>query len=185
MVQDIYKEVEELMKKALEALRKDLASIRTGRANAALLDGIRVSYYGKPSPINQVANISIPESKLIIIQPWDQTMLTEIEKAILKSDLGLVPTNDGKVLKIPIPELTEERRHELVKVVHKVAEKEKISIRNVRRDGNEKIISLQKEKKITEDEKHKAQTEIQKMTDKYIERLESMVKSKENEILKF
>ena len=185
MIQDIYKEVEELMKKALEALHKDLASIRTGRANVALLDGIRVSYYGNPSPLNQVANISVPESRLIIIQPWDLTMLVEIEKAILKSDLGLVPTNDGKVLKVPIPELTEERRHELAKVVHKVAEKEKISIRNVRRDGNEKITSLQKEKKITEDDKRKAQNEIQKMTDKYIEKLESMVKSKEEEILKF
>ena len=185
MIQDIYKEVEELMKKALEALRKDLASIRTGRANVALFDGLRVSYYGNPSPLNQVANISVPESRLIIIQPWDLTMLAEIEKTILKSDLGLVPTNDGKVLKVPIPELTEERRHELAKVVHKVAEKEKISIRNVRRDGNEKITSLQKEKKITEDDKRKAQNEIQKMTDKYIEKLESMVKSKEEEILKF
>ena len=185
MIQEVYKEVEELMKKALAALHRDFATIRTGRANVSLLDGIRVNYYGNLTPVNQVATISIPDNKLIVIQPWDIKILGEIERAILKSDLGLVPNNDGKVLKLPIPELTEERRHELVKAVHKIAEKEKVSIRNARRDGNEKLKILQKEKKITEDEMHKSQNDIQKLTDKYIEKLDLVLKSKEEEILKF
>ena len=185
MIQEVYKEVEELMKKALAALHRDFATIRTGRANVSLLDGIRVNYYGNLTPVNQVATISIPDNKLIVIQPWDTKILGEIEKAILKSDLGLVPNNDGKVLKLPIPELTEQRRHELVKAVHKIAEKEKVSIRNARRDGNEKLKILQKEKKITEDEMHKSQNDIQKLTDKYIEKLDLVLKSKEEEILKF
>jgi len=185
MTQEVYKEVEENMKKALNALHREFATVRTGRASTSLLDGIKVNYYGNPTPINQVATISVPESRLIVVQPWDPSVIGEIEKAILKSDLGLVPNNDGKVLKIPIPELTEERRHELVKVVHKIAEREKIAIRNARRDGNEKIKSLQKDKKIPEDEVHRAYAEIQKLTDKYIERLNSALKSKEEEILKF
>src|SRR3972149_5679258 len=185
MIQEVYKEIEELMKKALTALHRDFASIRTGRANASLLDSIKVSYYGNLTPINQIATVSVPESRLIVVQPWDPSALGEIEKAILKSDLGISPANDGKTIKLPIPELTEERRRELVKVVHKNAERERVSIRNARRDGNEKIKSLQKEKKITEDDTHRAQTEIQKITDKYMERLESAVKSKEEEILKF
>jgi len=168
---------------SLEALKKDLAGIRTGRASLAILNGITVNYYGNPTPINQVATMNVPESRLITIQPWEQRLIPEIEKAILKSDLGLTPNNDGKTIRIPIPSLTEERRKHLVKVVHKKAEEARVAIRNIRRDGNEELKKLEKEKHLSEDDTRKSLDEIQKITDSYIKRVDEILSHKEAEIM--
>ncbi len=173
----------ERMEGAIEALRKEFGSIRTGRASLSLLDGIMVDYYGTPTPIQQVASLSVPESRQIAIQPWEQRIIPEIEKAIMKSDLGLTPSNDGKVIRIGIPPLTEERRKQLVKVVRKKAEEAKISVRNIRRDSNEELKKLEKEKHLSEDDVKKSLEEIQKLTDSYIEKVDEVVKHKENEIM--
>ena len=171
------------MEKAISAYTRELASIRAGRANAALLDRVFVDYYGAPTPINQVAGISVPEARLLVIQPYDKTILGEIEKAILKSDLGLNPTNDGSIIRIAIPALTEERRKELVKVVKKEAEEAKIAIRNIRRDGNEDLKKLEKNGEITEDDLRGYSDDIQKMTDQHISKIDEITKDKEKEIL--
>lgn len=164
-------------------LEKALSRIRTGRATASLLDGIKVEYYGAPTPLNQVASVSVPESRLIVISPWDTTVIGAIEKAIQKSDLGLMPANDGKVVRISVPPLTEERRKDLVKVVRKMAEEAKVRIRNFRRDANEEFKSMKKDNKISEDDLFKSQEEVQKSTDKYIEKVDAILAVKEKEIM--
>ena len=171
------------MEKAISAYSRELASIRAGRANAALLDRVFVDYYGAPTPINQLAGVSVPEARLLVIQPYDKTILGEIEKAILKSDLGLNPTNDGSLIRIAIPALTEERRKELVKVVKKEAEEAKIAVRNIRRDGNEDLKKLEKNGEITEDDLRGYSDDIQKMTDQHISKIDDITKDKEKEIL--
>ena len=171
------------MEKALSDLQHEMASIRTGRASLGILDHIRVDYYGTPTPLNQVANLHVPEPSLITIQPWDVSQIGPIEKAIRVSDLGLNPANDGKVIRLPIPPLTEERRKELVKKLHAAAEHHRVSVRNVRRDGNEAVKKLLKDKKVTEDEEKKAHDEIQKMTDSYMQKIDQASKAKEKEIL--
>ncbi len=183
MMQEVLNESEEKMKKALEALRKDYTSMRAGRANPALLDKIQIDYYGSLTPLNQVANISAPEPRLITVQPWDKSMLAQIEKAILKSDLGLNPANDGNLLRIAIPQLTEERRMELVKTAKKKMEDVKVIVRNIRRDANDKINKLTKSKEVSEDEAKKTQDEMQKLTDKYSKEIERILEVKEKEIM--
>lgn len=171
------------MTKTIETLKKEFSSIRTGRASLALLDGIIVNYYETPTPLQQVASLSIPESRQIAIQPWDPKVIPDIEKAILKSDLGLTPMNDGKSIRINIPSLTEERRKQLVKAVRKKAEEAKVAIRNIRRDANEDLKKLEKEKHISEDIVKKSQEEIQKLTDSYISRADEVLGNKEKEIM--
>ena len=168
---------------ALEALKHDLGGLRTGRASVALLDGIKVDYYGNPTPLKQVANVAIPESRLITIQPYEQNMIREIEKAIQISDLGLTPSNDGKLIRVPLPPLTEERRKELIKICKKHGEEVKVQVRGFRRDGNEELKKLQKDTKLTEDELRKSEAEIQKLTDQYVLKVEDVLKKKESEIL--
>ncbi len=171
------------MEKALSDLQHDMAAIRTGRASLGILDQIRVDYYGTPTPLNQVANLHVPEPSLITIQPWDVSQIGPIEKAIRVSDLGLNPANDGKVIRLPIPPLTEERRKELVKKLHAGAEHHRVAIRNIRRDGNEAVKKLLKDKKVTEDDEKRAHDEIQKLTDAYMLKLDQAAKAKEKEIL--
>ena len=182
-IKDVYASHEERMKKALEALRKEFYTLRAGRATPAILDKVTVDYYGTPTPVNQVANVSVPEPRMIVIQPWEKQMLAIIEKSILKSDLGLTPTNDGSVLRLSIPQLTEQRRGELVKVVHKKAEETRIVIRNLRRDANDEIKKIEKDKLVSEDEAKKAQENMQKLTDKYIKLADEIYQAKEKEIL--
>jgi len=185
MIDDIYQDTRENMGKSIEALNRELKRVRTGRASLSILDGIKADYYGAQTPLNQMATLAVPESRLITIQPWDVSAIKDIEKAILKSDLGLTPANDGKILRISIPPLTEERRKELVKVVHKMCEDHKISVRNVRRDSNELLKSLKKDGDISEDEAFKAQDEIQKITDEHIKLIDECYSKKEKEILEF
>ncbi len=173
------------MGKSISSLKNELMRLRTGRASLSLFDGIRVDYYGTLTPINQMASLSIPESRLITIQPWDVTVIKEIEKAILKSDLGLTPSNDGKIIRISIPPLTEERRKQLVKVVHKTCEDYKVAVRNIRRDSNELLKSLKKDGEISEDDAFKAQDQVQKITDEHIKLIDDIYKEKEKEILEF
>lgn len=183
MIDDILHDVEDRMQKSIKSLQKDFTAIRTGRANPAMFEGIRVNVYGSEMPLNQVATISIPEPRLVVIQPWDRSNLGEIEKAIHKSDLSVNPSNDGNLIRIQIPELTEERRKEYVKLAKQKAEECKVSIRNIRRDGNEMIKSLEKDKEITEDESKTAQDKIQKLTDKYVDETQKTTDNKEKEIL--
>jgi len=174
---------EERMTKTVASLKEGFASLRTGRASAALFDRIKVDAYGEKSPLNQVANISIPEARLIVIQPWDKTLITEIEKAIRSSELSLNPSNDGKVIRISIPPLTEERRKELVKHAKNNAEESRVAIRNIRRDGNEALKKLLKDSKITEDDETKGTDELQKLTDTYIGQINKILEEKEKEIM--
>ncbi|AEG16084.1 Ribosome-recycling factor [Desulfofundulus kuznetsovii DSM 6115] len=176
-------EAESNMKKTVELVKKEFASLRAGRATPALLDKVLVSYYGTPTPINQLATISVPEPRLLVIQPWDKTILPEIERAILKSDLGITPTSDGTVIRLAIPQLTQERRAELVKVVKKKAEEGRVAIRNIRRELNDKVKQQQKNGEISEDELRRTQDEIQKLTDKYIKEIDQLVSAKEQEIM--
>ncbi len=185
MLEDVYKETRTRMKKSLAKLEKELAAIRTGRASTALLEDIRVTYYGTPTPLNQLATISVPEARLITIQPWDKSIIKEIEKAISHSDLGLNPSSDGNVIRITFPPLTEERRKELVKVVKKIGEEYKIAIRNIRRDSNEEVKEMEKEKLVSEDESKRALKEIQKITDEFIKKVDELLEAKEKEIMEF
>ncbi|MFA5881790.1 MAG: ribosome recycling factor [Eubacteriales bacterium] len=182
MIKEIVGEAEEKMKKAIEVLRKDFASLRAGRATPALLDKVLVDYYGVHTPINQMANVSVPEPRLLVIQPWDKSVISVIEKAIMKSDLGITPNNDGTVIRLAIPQLNQERRNELVKVVKKKAEETRVAIRNVRRDANEHLKAFEKEKEISEDDNKRAQEEVQKLTDKLIKEVDQIVDHKEQEI---
>jgi len=185
MIESIYAETRERMGKSVSALKSEFKRIRTGRASLALLDGIRVDYYGTLTPLNQMASLSVPESRLITIQPWDISVIKEVEKAILKSDLGLTPSSDGKIIRIAIPPLTEERRKELVKMANKMGEEYKVAVRNIRRDSNELLKGLKKEGDISEDEAFKAQDQVQKITDEYIKRIDDVYQEKEKEILEF
>ena len=180
MLNNVY---EEKMNKTISVFEENLSEIRAGRANPAILNKITVDYYGVPTPINQVAGISVPEARMILIQPWDMNLLKEIEKEILKSDIGINPNNDGKVIRLAFPELNEERRKELVKEVRKIAEEAKVSIRAIRRDGIDEAKAKQKDSEITEDELKVAETEIQKITDKNIEEIDKILANKENEIM--
>ena len=171
------------MDKALSDLQHDMAAIRTGRASLGILDHIRVDFYGTPTPLNQVANLHVPEPSLITIQPWDVSQIGPIEKSIRTSDLGLNPSNDGKVIRLPIPPLTEERRKELVKKLHAAAEHHRVSVRNIRRDGNEAVKKLLKDKKVTEDDDKRAHDEIQKLTDSYMGKIDQAAKAKEKDIM--
>lgn len=183
MVEELLAETRERMEKAIEALKREYSRLRTGRASVSLLDGIRVSYYGTSTPLNQLASLAVPEPRLIVVQPWDKSAIGEIEKAILKSELGLTPMNDGKLIRIAIPPLTEERRKELVKIARKTAEESKIAIRNIRRDTNEMLKELKQEKEISEDDLYRFQDEVQKITDDFISRVDEVYGDKEKEIL--
>lgn len=183
MVDEIFEDLKERMGKSIETLKREYSRLRTGRASISLLDGIRVSYYDSPTPLNQMASLAVPEPRLIVIQPWDKTAIEDIEKAILKSELGLTPINDGKVIRISIPSLTEERRKELVKVARKMSEDNKVAIRNIRRDANEMLKDLKKEKEVTEDDLYRSQEEVQKATDQFISQVDELCAAKEKEIL--
>src|SRR5579884_3447992 len=183
MVKETLAQTRARMNKVVEDLQHELAAVRTGRASTALLDHLKVDYYGTPTPLNQVATLGVPEPTLITVQPWDASLLPVIEKAIRSSDLGLNPVNDGKILRVPIPPLTEERRKELVKHVHKVVENHRTAVRNIRRDANEELKRLLKDKKISEDDERRGLEAIQKLTDEYVKKLEEQGKSKEAEIL--
>nr|WP_312576140.1 ribosome recycling factor [Sedimentibacter sp.] len=183
MYKEIITKSEEQMKKSISFLKEDLASIRAGKANPKLVDKIQVSYYGTMTPLNQIANISVPEPRAILIQPWDSSLIKEIEKSILASDLGINPSNDGKLIRLVIPQLTEERRRDLLKLVKKETESAKIALRNVRRDANESFKKLEKDSEITKDDHKKAEDEMQKLTDKYIKHIDDVYKEKEKEIL--
>jgi ribosome recycling factor len=183
MVKETLAQTKARMGKALEDFRHELATVRTGRASASLLDHIKVEYYGTPTPLNQVATLGVPEPNMLTVQPWDPSLVSAIDKAIRSSDLGLNPVNDGKILRVPIPPLTEERRRELVKHLHKVLENHRTAIRNIRRDANDELKRLLKDKKISEDEEKRALEDVQKMTDEFIGKLDAQGTSKEKEIM--
>jgi ribosome recycling factor len=184
-MQEIIKKAEQDMKRATEATLKDFNSVRTGRASVALLDGIVVDYHGTPTPLKAVANLATPERRLITIQPWDASLVPAVEKAILKSDLGITPSNDGKVIRLAVPTLTEERRKELVKVVRKLAEEGRVIIRNIRRDANEALKKLEKNKQLSEDGVHKSMDQTQDLTNRMIKSLDDLLQKKEKEIMEF
>ncbi|WP_462409264.1 ribosome recycling factor [Neobacillus sp. Marseille-QA0830] len=183
MANQVITQAKERMTKAIQAYTRELASIRAGRASASLLDRITIDYYGAPTPVNQLAGITTPEARLLVIQPYDKTVLGEIEKAILKSDLGLNPTNDGSVIRLAIPQLTEERRKELVKVVKKESEEAKVAVRNIRRDANDDLKKQEKSGEITEDALRGFSDDIQKLTDEHINKIDQITKDKEKEIM--
>jgi len=183
MVDDLFHDTEHKMERSLTALRKDLSRIRTGRASLALLEGITVDYYGTPTPLHQVATLAVPESRLITIQPWDKAQLGLLEKSIQRSDLGLTPVNDGKIIRLAIPPLTAERRKDLVKQVKKMGEEAKIALRNVRREGNDALRDREKAKQISEDDWRRSQEQMQKLTDRYITQVDDILSAKEHEIL--
>ena len=184
-MQAVIKEVEAKMQGALDVLGREFAGVRTGRASTGLLEGIRVDYYGTPTPVPQVASLSVPDPKTLLIQPWDASLLPAIEKAIMKSDLGLTPANDGKVIRLVMPPLNEERRKQLAKAVGKLTEDTRVAIRNIRHDANKKLKTMEKDKKISEDDGHRGQDQIQKITDRFIQRADELLKKKEQEILTF
>jgi len=183
--QAVQKDAETRMQGALDALGREFAGVRTGRANAALLEHVRVDYYDTLTPLNQVASVSVPDARTLMIQPWDQSVLTKIERAIQKSDLALTPVNDGKVIRLTIPPLNEERRKQLAKSVGKLSEEARVAIRNVRREAKEKIKGLLKDKKISEDDERRSETELQKLTDRFTQKVDELLKKKEQEILEF
>ncbi len=183
MISAVISDAEDRMGKVINILRQDFSSLRAGRATPALLDKVLVDYYGTPTPINQTANISVPEPRLLTVQPWDKNTIGLIEKAILKSDLGLNPNNDGTVIRIPIPQLTEERRKELVKIIRKKAEEAKVAVRNIRRDVNDDMKDLEKSKEISEDDSKRGLDDVQKLTDKYITKIDEITAAKEKEIM--
>jgi len=182
-LKDTFAQLKTRMEKAVEDFRREMAAVRTGRASVHMLDGVTVDYYGTSTPLNQMGNVSAPEPQMITVQPWDISQLGAIEKSIRSSDLGLNPMNDGKIIRVPVPALTEERRKDMVKHLHKVLEEHRTAIRNVRRDGNEGIKKQMKDKKITEDEERRALEELQKLTDDEIKKMEEMSKAKEKEVL--
>ena len=183
MIQELRKKTSDRMQGAVDALKKEFTGIRTGRASMGLLDGIIIDYYGTPTPVQQLASLSIPESRQIAIQPWEHKLIPEIEKAIMKSDLGLTPMNDGKTIRINIPILTEERRKQLVKIVRKRSEESKIAVRNIRRDSNEELKKLEKDEHISEDDVKKEHDEIQRITDSFIKKIDEQLEHKEKEIM--
>lgn len=183
MIDDVLNDTENRMKKAVEALERDLGGVRTGRASSRLLDNVKVDYYGTPTPLNQIASITVPEARMIVIQPWDKSVVPAIEKSILKSDLGLNPSTQGQVIRLQIPELTEERRKEIARVVKKKVEDGRISVRNIRRGSLDKLRTMEKEKEISEDDEKRAEKQLQEITDKYIGNIDEVGKSKEQEVM--
>jgi ribosome recycling factor len=184
-MQTLTRDLETKMNAAVEALVRELATVRTGRASAALLDAVRVDYYGTPTPINQTASISVPDARTLQIQPWEGGQLGAIEKAIMKSDLGLTPVNDGKTIRLTLPALTEERRKQLARSVHKLAEEARVAVRNVRREANDRLKAMAKDRKVAEDEERRGHDQIQKTTDRFIAKVDELLKKKEQEILSF
>ncbi len=183
MIKDTLKDARTSMDKSIEALKRDFSRVRTGRASTSLLDDVKLDYYGTPTPLNQVGTITVPESRMIIIQPWEKNLIPEIEKAILKSDLGLNPSSDGNVVRIAIPPLTEERRKEMGKVIKRMGEEAKIAIRNARREANDNLKKLEKEKEISEDELKRAEKEVQEFTDQYVKKVDELVATKDAEVM--
>ncbi|MCK4917164.1 MAG: ribosome recycling factor [Candidatus Omnitrophica bacterium] len=182
MAKELIKQIEEEMQKAIESTKREMSELRSGRANPKMVEGVRVNYYGAPTLLKELATIGVPEARMVVISPYDPTALKEIEKAILQSDLGITPVSDGKIIRLLVPPLSEERRQELIKIVKKVSEEGKVSVRTVRRDGKEKIKVLEKEKKISEDERFKSEDSLQKMTDKYIKDLDRVLEDKTKEL---
>ncbi|MGH7407468.1 MAG: ribosome recycling factor [Candidatus Methylomirabilales bacterium] len=185
MVKPVYSQAERDMRKSVETVAREFGGVRTGRASTGLLDSIRVEYYGTPTPLGQVATLAIPEPRLITVQPWDPTLVPAIEKAILKSDLGITPASDGKVIRLAMPPLTEQRRKELVKVVRKLAEDGRVAVRNIRRDANDRLKMLEKDKKISEDDLRKGLDQVQDLTNRVIREIDDLLSKKEKEILEF
>ncbi len=183
MIPGVIEDARVHMQKAVEATKREFGGIRTGRATPTLLERITVDYYGVPTPVNQVATVTAPDPRLLVVQPWDRSMIKEVERAILKSELGLTPSTDGTVIRLPIPSLTEERRRELVKVVRRHAEEGRVAIRNIRRDHKDKIEHLEKGRKVSEDDSHRAVDELQKLTDRYIKEIDALLGAKEAEIM--
>ncbi len=183
-IKKVYTDTQDRMQKSVDAIKREFASIRTGKASTSLVEGIKVDYYGSMTPLSQVASVSIPDPKLLVIQPWEKKLIPEIAKAIQKSDLGLNPLTDANVVRLPIPPLTEERRKDLVKLVKKISEEGKIAVRNIRREANDQFKNAEKEKEISEDDSRKAQERVQEITDEFIESIEELVKKKEEEIMK-
>lgn len=183
MIDTVHKDTKDRMLKTIDALKKEMQRVRTGRANASMLDSVKVDYYGTLTPLSQMASISIPESRMITVQPWDATAIKEIEKGILKANVGLTPSSDGKIIRISVPPLTEDRRKEIVKMVNKTCEEFKVAIRNIRRDSNEVVKGLKKDGEVSEDQQNKALDMIQTMTDEHIKMIDAVYKEKEKEIL--
>ena len=184
-MQALLKDLESRMSAAIDALGREFATVRTGRASAALLDALRVDYYGTPTPINQMASISTPDARTLVIQPWEASQLKAVEKAIIASDLGVTPMNDGKILRLTMPSPTEERRKQLAKTIHKMAEESRVAVRNVRREANDRLRAMAKDKKVSEDEERRGHDQIQKVTDRHVARVDELLKKKEQEILSF
>lgn len=183
MVDEVLSDVRTAMDKAVKALKKDMTKIRTGRATTTLLDDVRVDYYGVPTPLNQVATLAAPEPRLLTVQPWEKNLIPEIERAIFKADLGLTPSSDGQLIRLPIPALTEERRKEMVKIIKRMGEDAKVSVRNARRDANETLKLLEKEKEITEDVLKRSEKDVQQLTDEFVSTIDSVVQKKEQEVM--
>ena len=183
MVDGVLNEARAAMEKAIKALKKEMTKIRTGRASTSLLDDVKVEYYGVPTLLSQVATLSTPEARLITVQPWEKNLIPDIEKAIFKADLGLTPSSDGQLIRLPVPALTEERRREMVKIIKRMAEDAKISVRNARRDANENLKMLEKEKEITEDELKRNEKNVQQLTDEFVRTIDTVVRNKEQEVM--
>lgn len=185
MVNDVLEELHGSMEKVIDALRKELAKVRTGRASLAVLDGIKVDYYGTPTPLNQVANLQVADARLITVKPWERSMLSPIEKAIIAANIGITPANDGELIRLPVPPLTEERRREIVKGIKGESEEYKVRVRNLRRDSNDLLKNLKKDGDISEDDQNRGLTKVQEMTDLYVKKIDECVSEKEKEILSF
>jgi ribosome recycling factor len=183
VTKEVLKDCERKMQGVIEATKQSFSTVRTGRANPALLDRIQVEYYGTLTPLNQLSTVSAPEARLLLIQPWDKNAIKDIERAILKSDLGLTPNSDGSVIRLSIPALTEERRKDLVRLVRKEAEDKRIGVRNIRREANEVLRELEKEGSVSEDERHRSEADVQELTDRYIEKINELLEAKENEVM--
>lgn len=183
MIDEVLSEARAAMDKAVKALKKEMTRVRTGRASTSLLDDVRVEYYGVPTPLSQVATLSTPEARLITVQPWEKNLLPAIEKALFKADIGLTPSSDGQLIRLPVPALTEERRLEMVKLIKRMAEDAKVSVRNARRDANDNLKMLEKEKEITEDELKRSEKDVQQLTDEFISTIDSVVQNKEREVM--
>ena len=183
MVDEVLNETRSAMDKAVKSLKRDMTKVRTGRASVSLLDDVRVEYYGVPTPLSQVATLSAPEPRLITVQPWEKNLISEIKKALFKADLGLTPSSDGQLIRLPVPALTEERRREMVKIIKRMAEEAKISVRNARRDANDNLKMLEKEKEITEDDLKRSEKDVQQLTDQFVELIDSVVQKKEQEVM--
>ncbi|OEU76554.1 MAG: ribosome recycling factor [Desulfuromonadales bacterium C00003093] len=183
MIDEVLSEVRSAMDKAVKALKKEMSKVRTGRASTSLLDDVRVDYYGVPTPLSQVATLSVPEPRLLTVQPWEKNLISDIEKALFKADLGMTPSSDGQLIRLPIPALTEERRREMVKIIKRMSEDARISVRSARRDANDTLKMLEKEKEITEDDLKRSEKEVQQVTDEFVATIDAVVQAKEVEVM--